>query len=116
MKTCQKWIFSTVLMGTLTAVNSLAFADCSATTCYGAIQRLYVNTNGNLYIASDGDERNLDCDPVAGVYMTLPATDPNFNRKYAMLLTGYSLNQDVGIRIVTGSSNCTVSYFYIDAP
>jgi hypothetical protein len=72
--------------------------------------------DGNLRIATDGDETVLNCTPVDGVYLTLQTDDPNFNRKYALLLTAYTLDQDVGIRIVEGTSNCAVSYFYVDNP
>lgn len=116
MKIYKKLAFSTLLISAATVFNSTAFAGCSSTRCVGAIERLYINSAGNLFIASDGDETSLDCTAQNGVYMTLPASDPNFDRKYALLLTAYSLGQDVGIRIVNGSSNCAVSYFWIDKP
>ena len=116
MKTSQRLTFSTLLLGIITVLSSTAFADCSSNRCVGEIERLYTNSAGTLYIGSDGDETMLDCTSPNDVYMTLEASDPNFNRKYAMLLTAYSLNQEIGIRIVVGSPNCAVSYFYIDKP
>jgi hypothetical protein len=73
-------------------------------------------SDGNLRIATDGDETLLNCTAVNDVYVTLQTDDPNFNRKYALLLTAYTLGQDVGIRMVEGSPNCAVSYFYVDNP
>lgn len=96
--------------------SSATVAECSDRFCVGQVQRLYMASDGNLRIASDGDETLLNCTAVGGVYMTLQADDPNFNRKYALLLTAYSLKQEVGIRIINGSSNCAVSYFFIDNP
>ena len=115
MKISQKLTLAAVVLSLLIIFNTTtSFADCSTTQCVGMIERLYTDSNGILYIASDGDERTLDCTPPANVYMTLDPSDPNFNRKYAMLLTAFSLNQEIGIRIVNGSPTCAISYFYID--
>lgn len=94
--------------------GNVAFADCSDTVCVGTIERLYINSLGVLYIASDGDESNLDCTSPAGKYVTLLPTDENFDRKYAMMLTAMSLEKNVGLRVVTGSSQCELSYVYMD--
>ncbi len=114
MNIFQKLTFAAVAFCLVVIFNSTSFADCSSTQCVGMIERLYTDSNGILYIATDGDERALDCTPPANVYMTLDPADPNFNRKYAMLLTAFSLNQEIGIRIVNGSPSCAISYFYID--
>jgi hypothetical protein len=110
-----------ILAASLTALaalfwSSTTVADCGSLSCYGAVQRLYMAFDGNLRIATDGDETLLNCTAVSDVYVTLQADDPNFNRKYALLLTAYTLDQDVGIRIAEGSPNCAVSYFYVDNP
>ena len=114
MKISKKLTLTTFVFCLSIVFNATAFADCSNTQCVGLIERLYTDSNGTLFIASDGDERALGCTSPADVYMTLDPADPNFNRKYAMLLTAFSLNQEVGIRIVTGSPACAISYFYID--
>lgn len=114
MKTFQKLTLAAFIFGLTMIFSSTVFADCSNIQCVGMIERLYTNSNGTLYVATDGDETALDCTPPAGVYMTLDPADPNFNRKYAMLLTAFSLNQEIGIRIINGSSTCAISYFYID--
>lgn len=95
---------------------TVAFASCSTARCTGLIERLFFTSAGALYIATDGDERNLNCSAPGDVYITMTAESPVFNEQYAMLLTAMTLEQEVGLRIVEGSSNCALSYITIDIP
>ena len=108
-------IFFQVLMAsTILLVSAgVSFADCSSVGCTGKIERLYIDGT-TLYIASDGDESLLNCTSPANVYVTLPTSDPDFDRKYAMLLTAFSLKATVGLRINDGSAACSLNYVYVD--
>lgn len=111
---CRKSIIGILVFGFSVLISTTAFSACSSTACYGEIERLYTDSTGVLYIATDGDETALDCDAVSDVYITLPADDEHFNQKYAMLLTAISLKKNVGLRISTGSNNCSLSYIFMD--
>ncbi len=89
-------------------------AACSSKICVGKIERLYTNSAGGLYIATDGDETKLGCNAKAGVYITLQPEDANFDRKYALLLTAISLDKQIGLRIVDGSDPCLLSYIFMN--
>ncbi|PHR27873.1 MAG: hypothetical protein COA36_07895 [Desulfotalea sp.] len=95
---------------------SLAFADCSTKICVGLIERILMDSEGTAWIATDGDERSLNCSADSGVYVTMTTASPVFKEQYALLLTAQSLGQVVGLRIIEGSENCAVSYIYLDAP
>ena len=101
------------LLACLIVLSSHVYAACSTTKCEGKIERLYI-TDGLLYIGTDGDETNLNCSAVAGVYITLPVSNPDFKNYYAMMLTSMSLGNQIGLRIVDLSGGCKLSYAYID--
>ncbi len=114
MKTASKKIAGFIVVGLVLFAAGFASAACSSTVCTGKIERLYTNAQGTLYIATDGNEQALNCTAPAGKYISMPATDENFDRKYALLLTALSLDKPVGLRIVTGSSDCALSYIFMD--
>jgi hypothetical protein len=89
------------------------YAACSSNQCYGKIERLYVN-NTALFISTDGDENALDCTAPGGVYVSISLNHPNFKNLYAMMLTSMSLDNSIGLRIVNGSSDCSLAYTYMD--
>lgn len=95
--------------------SSNVFAECTADRCDGLIEELFYNNAGNLFIATDGDEANLDCDSAGDIYVMLDKNDQYFDRKLAMLLTASSASQEVGIRINNGSTNCTVNYVVVNS-
>ena len=109
----QKLIYGVCMVVFLVLLSTSVYADCTANRCVGKIDRLYV-TDGTLYISTDGDETNLDCTPVGGVYITIPSSDPDFKNLYAMMLTAVSLNNTIGLRIENGSDRCTLIYTYMD--
>ncbi len=112
IKSMSLLVSLTVVVFCLVA-GSVAFATCSSTTCYGKVTRVYVS-GGTLYIATDGDETQLNCTSPSGVYVTIPTSDSMFDAKYATLLTAMSLGKKVGLRIVDNDANCKVSYIYMD--
>ena len=109
----QLFIFLMSLLACLAVFSSNVYAACSSTSCYGQIERLYIS-GGTLYISTDGDESFLDCTSPASVYVTLTTDNPNFKNLYAMMLTSMSLNNNIGFKIETGSSNCKLLYTYMD--
>jgi hypothetical protein len=112
MKTKTALLFIALTL-CLVFFSASANADCTTDRCYGQIERVYLSSS-RLYIATDGDERNLACTATADVYITILDTDPNFNRYYAMMLTAMSTKTPVGLRIVTGSDGCTIAYTYMN--
>lgn len=94
--------------------STLAFAACTQIACRGQIERILMDSRGIAYIATDGDEQALNCTSPGGTYITMTKESSVFNQQYALLLTAQSLGQEVGLRIVEGSSNCTLSYILLD--
>ena len=109
----QKAIYVVCMVVFLVLLSSSVYAACTADRCVGKIDRLYMS-GGTLYIATDGDESLLDCTAPAGVYITIPSSDPNFKNLYAMMLTSMSLNNTIGLRIENGSERCNLVYTYMD--
>jgi hypothetical protein len=109
----QLVIFFMSLLACLVLFSANVYAGCTSDRCYGKIERLYVQNNF-LYISTDGDETFLDCSPPGGVYVSISTDDPNFKNLYAMMLTSMSLNNNIGFKIETGSSNCNLLYTYMD--
>ena len=107
-------IIIVMALGVSFVADSAVFGACRNTICVGEIQRLYMTSATSLYIATDGDESVLNCSSPANRYLTMSTDEPNFNRKYAMLLTAMSTKMRVGLRIIENSRNCSVSYIYMD--
>jgi hypothetical protein len=109
----QLFIFLMSLLACLVVFSANVYAGCSSDRCYGKIERMYVIDNA-MYISTDGDETFLDCSPPGGVYVSISTDNPNFKNLYAMMLTSMSLNNNIGFKIETGSSNCNLLYTYMD--
>jgi len=97
----------------LVLFSTSVYAACTTTKCTGQIDRLYI-TGGKLYISTDGDERNLNCNAVSDVYLTLSTSNPDFKNYYAMMLTTMSMGNQIGLRIETGSEGCELLYAHMD--
>jgi hypothetical protein len=97
----------------LALFSTSVYAVCTTTKCTGKIDRLYI-TGGKLYISTDGDERNLDCNAVSDVYLTLSTSNPDFKNYYAMMLTTMSMGNQIGLRIENGSQGCELLYAHMD--
>lgn len=115
MRNYRKLIIIAMVFGLTMVANSTVFAGCGGNVCSGLIDRLYTDSAGTLFIATDGDESKLtNCTSPLGVYVTMSASDSNFDRKYAMMLTAFSLGKSIGLRTVDSSPSCAVSYVFVD--
>jgi len=72
-------------------------------------------TPQRIYIDTDGDESNLDCQLVSNRYMTLKESHQNFSEIYAALLAAQFSERNVTIRVGVGSTDCAVSYVLSDS-
>ncbi len=106
-------LLSTILFG----ITSISLnADCTTTGCTGKVTKLYMTNTGTLYVGTDGNEKALNCaggagnGGVSGVYMSLKEGDVGKNAMYSLLLTAYTTNKPVTVRIQEGTSDCRVLY------
>ena len=101
---------------TLGAMVVGANAGCTATACIGKIDKLYMTSNGTLYVGTDGDEKALNCaggvgnGGVSGVYMSMKEGDVGKNAMYSLLLTAMTTDKTVTVRVQEGTVDCRVSY------
>lgn len=100
----------------LAAFSSPAWATCGTNACSNnTIVRLYVSTDNNIYVKISDNLTPLNCAPLQDEYLTLRRSDPNSDSIYSMLLTSQAMNRILTrIRIVEGSSGCTISYVWQD--
>jgi hypothetical protein len=97
------------------AVSS-AHATCAAAYCAGAVERIYVDTEG-VYIGMEGDETTLSpCTATASVYIRLPKTFPTFSEVLAVLMTAQAQARPVTIVVTGDAGECKVGYVYLDKP
>jgi len=88
----------------------IASANCTKNGCTSKVDTLYLASSGNVFIGTPDDEKLLDCDPVAGVYISLQAAHKNFEAIYSALLAAQLADKTVTLRIVNGSSSCLINY------
>jgi len=92
-----------------------AHANCSSEVCSSVyVERLYITDNGLIYVATSGDETQLSCTAVSNVYVSLDTTVGNSNELYSTLLAAQLADKKVSMRLLLGSSNCTIRYMTID--
>jgi hypothetical protein len=97
----------------ITALSVGANASCGSTGCYNIdIAKLYVASNGNIYIGTSGDESKLGCTSPGNTLVTIPNAHPGKNAIYSLLLTAKTTKQKLTIRTVDGSANCEVAYAF----
>jgi len=107
----NKWIIGIVLV----LLSCVSYAECGNHICQNiAVDKLYPNTNGVVYVATSGDEKNLNCSAESGAYLTFNLSDPAGDAYYSTLLAAQMSNRNVSIRIVLGSVGCNVQYMTID--
>jgi len=96
-------------------VGGAAYANCAGVACTRVqIERLYLNADGPIHVATDGDETALSCTAVSNVYTTLNPSDPNAAAIYSTLLAAQIAGKPVTIRIEGASPNCEIRYVYVD--
>ena len=74
----------------------------------------FAHANFMVYVATNGDETQLNCTTVSGSYVALDHTDSNYSAVYSLLLAAQFADRPVHIRIVEGSGNCKISYALLD--
>ena len=107
----KKYLLSAIA---IMALGSNLYAKCNAKTCYDKVERLFITANGNIYVATAGDERKLGCKLSYGKYMKLPANSPATKSIYSALLTSQTTGNKAMIRIKDGSNDCQILYVTID--
>ena len=100
---------------TAAALTSGAYAGCTSTGCSDVtVTKLYMTATGTLYVGTSGDEKQLACGGVSGVYMSLKEGDVGKNAMYSLLLTAKTTNKKVKIRVADGADDCRVQYVTIN--
>ena len=99
----------------LTMFSAAVYSDCIPHMCQDVyVQRLYTNTNGLVYVATSGDETNLDCNAVQSEYLSFNLSDPAGDAFYSTLLASQISERKVSIRIKNGSEGCKFAYITHD--
>ncbi len=94
--------------------NLPAHAACSNVLCQDEfIERLYVHSNGNIYIQMTGDKSALNCTLSSGTDMIIKNSQLNRDEMYALLLSVFNTGDRLSrIRIQDGSAPCEVAYIW----
>ena len=89
-------------------------AECSNERCVGKITRLYTHSGTNtVYIGTDGDEKQLQCQPTEGVYIILEPTKPLFHEIYSSLLSAAIRGIRTKVRVNTDGNKCRLIYVVV---
>lgn len=100
-----------IMLFPATAVQANDGGACNPDHCGGIfVDMLYVEASGRVYIATSGDEKLLNCQAVAGVYVTLSEGSPGRDLIYSTLLTAHSTNQRVTIQVDDNIPGCIIQY------
>lgn len=96
----------------LLIIPSFVFSqECSSSGCTSKITDLYTNTNGVIYIGTQGDETKANCIPVSGVYFTLtPSKSTNSKEVYSSMLAAFIADKKIQLRIKENTTNCELAY------
>ncbi|MGP0171774.1 hypothetical protein ACSVIJ_07810 [Pseudomonas sp. NCHU5208] len=106
-----KWVLGVSVL----AFAEMAYSACSSVMCQNVyVERLNPNANGKVYVATSGDETQLNCSAVSQVYLTFDLSEPAGNVFYSTLLAAQISDRKVSLRIVDGSQGCTVTYIMHD--
>lgn len=95
----------------MTGQQALATPYCSTYYCDDIlITRFIPMADGSVYIETDGTESSLTCTLYGGAQLTL---HPSANdRLFSFLMTAYYQKSRIMIRILEGSSGCSINYAY----
>jgi len=108
-------IMKKVLMSVLAlgAISSSVYAECVSGWCSDVeVTRLLTTVDGNILVATSGDESALACTSPGNEYMTLSKDDPGQKNLYSLLLTAKTTKTKVMIRTEDSSSNCRILFAY----
>ena len=98
----------------LMALGTTVQAACTAKACHDKVERLFITANGNVYVATSGDESKLGCTLAYGMYMKLSVSSPAQKSMYSALLTAQTTGTKALIRIVDNDPACEIQYVTID--
>jgi hypothetical protein len=96
-----------------------ALADCSGVMCTSVhVEAINAETSElsaahDVWVQTTGLESALSCTPDSGVWMKLNMEKPGSKEVYAMLLTAFTTDKLVNIRVVQGSTNCLIAYVFM---
>ena len=107
----MKKILTSILV--LGVASTMANAGCVTGWCSDVeVTRLLPTSDGNILVATSGDENALSCVSPGGEYATLSKDDAGQKNLYSLLLTAKTTKTKVMIRIVEGSAGCKVAFAY----
>ena len=99
--------------------SSVLAGTCNnaGTSCTGFVERIYYNGAGDLFIRLEGVNipEQTTCTGSQN-YGLVTADNPRLNQFYAMVLTAFSLDNELALRMKTNSENCEIAYMFMDAP
>lgn len=99
-----------VLALLLTVLPSLVYADCSSWGCTSTVSILYTKATGAIFVSTDDDESDADCEAVSDRYFTVSPSATNKQQIYLSLLTAFNTGREIKIRIKQKSKNCEIAY------
>lgn len=92
-----------------------AFAGCSGEYCNDVyVDQLYVEASGGIWLQTSGTETALSCTPDSGIFLRLAIGNEGLKNIYAALLAAQAAGRKVHVRIIGGSSPCSISYVLLD--
>jgi hypothetical protein len=94
----------------IAVLPSLAIADCSSWGCTSTLNILYTKATGAIFVSTDDDEAEANCNAVSGQYFTVSPTAENKEQIYLSLLTAFNTGREIKIRIKEKSKNCEIAY------
>ena len=84
--------------------------DCTTWGCTSKISELYINTDGSIYVSTDGDETKANCTTVSDIYFTLNPSTGNAKEVYSSILAAFMTGKKIQLRIKEGHAECELSY------
>ena len=89
-----------------------AHAECGKFDCVNVkVVAHYVRDNGDALIQLSGKPWNLGCKPTRYVYVTVPASSPDFTNLYAHLAAYKLMDKDITVHIDPRAKECTIESF-----
>lgn len=95
----------------------LSKAGCTSTGCTSTIKRIYLTGRSPAQVLIQPSENlngRVDCTPVETKYLTLHASHPLFKEIYSTLLASHIANEEVWLRVASGSNDCRIVYLVKD--
>jgi hypothetical protein len=86
---------------------------CTDGVCSGEISKLYLTTDGALYVQMNVDVSALSCTLLSGKYFVLSADSKNFDAMYASLFSKHNSSKEVLLK-VSNSGICNIQYAVFD--